>query len=106
MSRHPHNYERIYSGGEMDPHARQPSAPPPNYGGTQRANYLRAGDVRRMQAVKCPDSTLTYTNYLAVSSSDFEKSVRFVRVNEQYIFNILPIPGLPSGKIGPTKIQR
>ncbi|KAJ1884161.1 transport between ER and Golgi ATPase protein, partial [Kickxella alabastrina] len=24
----------------------------------------------------------------------------------QYIFNILPIPGLPSGKIGPTKIQR
>ncbi|KAJ1719416.1 transport between ER and Golgi ATPase protein [Coemansia erecta] len=105
MSRPPHNYERIYSGGEMDPHARQ-FPTPQHYAGTQRVEYLRAGDVRRMRAIKCPDNTLTYKNLLAVSDRDFDKSVRFVRVNDQFIFNIIPIRGLVPGQIGPTRIQR
>ncbi|KAJ2718424.1 transport between ER and Golgi ATPase protein [Coemansia sp. Benny D115] len=107
MNRNQHNYERIYSGGEMDPYRRQSPAPPQyKSAGGQFASYMQPGDARRMKTFKCPDRSLTHTNLLAVSSSDFDQSIRFVRINEQFIFNIKPIPELASGQIGPSQIQR
>ncbi|KAJ2705739.1 transport between ER and Golgi ATPase protein [Coemansia sp. IMI 203386] len=106
MNRNPHNYERIYSGGEMDPHSRQSPTPTSHFSGARRIERMHTGDVRQMKVITCPDKTLAHTNLLAVSSSDFDGSVRFVRINEQFIFNIVPIPGLRSGEIGPTKVQR
>ncbi|KAJ2818361.1 transport between ER and Golgi ATPase protein, partial [Coemansia furcata] len=59
-----------------------------------------------MKVFKCPDSSMTYTNLLAVSDRDFDRTVRFVIVDGQYIFNVKPVPGLDAGQIGPTYIQR
>ncbi|KAJ2381512.1 transport between ER and Golgi ATPase protein, partial [Coemansia sp. RSA 2559] len=59
-----------------------------------------------MKVIKCPDSSFTYSNMLAVSSSDFDPQTRFVKVNDRFIFNVAPIPSLDSGHIGPTRIQR
>ncbi|KAJ2730335.1 transport between ER and Golgi ATPase protein [Coemansia sp. BCRC 34962] len=59
-----------------------------------------------MKVLKCPDSNMTYTNLLAVSDRDFDRTVRFVIVDGQYIFNVKPVPGLDAGHIGPTYIQR
>lgn len=112
-NKNPYDYERIYSGGEIDPHARQTRGtpgstgpPPPQYPSRNATTHLHSGDARQMKVLKCPDSGLQYTNLLAVSDQDFGKSVRFVKVNGQYIFNIIPVSGLNSGEIGPTKIQR
>ncbi|KAJ1821340.1 transport between ER and Golgi ATPase protein [Coemansia sp. RSA 2675] len=106
MSRPPHNYERVYSGGEMDPHSRNPRATPPQYAASHHPSYLRPGDAQQMKVLKCPDSSMTYTNLLAVSDRDFDRTVRFVVVDGQYIFNVKPVPGLDAGQIGPTYIQR
>ncbi|KAJ1733262.1 transport between ER and Golgi ATPase protein [Coemansia sp. Benny D160-2] len=59
-----------------------------------------------MKVIKCPDSSFTYSNVLAVSSSDFSPQTRFVKVNDQFIFNVAPIPSLDAGYVGPTRIQR
>ncbi|KAJ2055492.1 transport between ER and Golgi ATPase protein [Coemansia sp. S155-1] len=106
MSRPPHSYERVYSGGEVDPHSRNPRATPPQYNASRHQSHLRPGDARQMKVFKCPDSSMTYTNLLAVSDRDFDRTVRFVIVDGQYIFNVKPVPGLDSGQIGPTYIQR
>ncbi|KAJ2811351.1 transport between ER and Golgi ATPase protein, partial [Coemansia sp. 'formosensis'] len=37
---------------------------------------------------------------------DFDRTVRFVIVDGQYIFNVKPVSGLDAGQIGPTYIQR
>ncbi|KAJ1767033.1 transport between ER and Golgi ATPase protein [Coemansia sp. RSA 1813] len=105
MSNNPYAYDRVYSAGEMDPYSRQPSANSPRYG-IQRPTYLQPKEVRRMKVIKCPDSSFTYSNMLAVSSSDFDPRTRFVKVNDKFIFNIAPIPSLEGGHIGPTRIQR
>ncbi|KAJ2656742.1 transport between ER and Golgi ATPase protein [Coemansia sp. RSA 1200] len=89
----------------MDPHSRQPSAPQSQYG-SKRPVYFQPGEVRRMKVIKCPDSSFTYSNVLAVSSSDFSPQTRFVKVNDQFIFNVAPIPSLDAGYVGPTRIQR
>ncbi|KAJ1849180.1 hypothetical protein LPJ57_008406, partial [Coemansia sp. RSA 486] len=65
MNRNPHNYERIYSGGEMDPHSRQSPAPTSHFSGARRIERMHAGDVRQMKVITCPDKTLAHTNLLA-----------------------------------------
>ncbi|KAJ2585963.1 transport between ER and Golgi ATPase protein, partial [Coemansia sp. RSA 1804] len=37
---------------------------------------------------------------------DFSPQTRFVKVNDQFIFNVAPIPSLDAGYVGPTRIQR
>ncbi|KAJ1995461.1 transport between ER and Golgi ATPase protein [Coemansia spiralis] len=106
MSRNPYDYERVYSAGEMDPYSHQPSVPAPPRYGSNRPAYLQPGEMRRMKILKCPDNSFTYSNTLAVSSSDFDSRTRFARINDQFIFNIVPVPSLESSQIGPTRIQR
>ncbi|KAJ2001788.1 transport between ER and Golgi ATPase protein [Coemansia thaxteri] len=106
MSRPPYNYERVYTGGEMDPYDRHPRATPPQQMAGRQLSYLKPGDARQMRVFKCLDSSLTYSNLLAVSNRDFDRSIRFVIVDGQYIFNIKPVPDLEAGQIGPTYIQR
>ncbi|KAI8323952.1 AAA-domain-containing protein [Martensiomyces pterosporus] len=59
-----------------------------------------------MKVIRCPDSNLTLTNLLAVSPQDFDDTVRHVKVNGEFIFNIAAVPGVDAGVIGPTRIQR
>ncbi|KAJ2310753.1 transport between ER and Golgi ATPase protein [Coemansia sp. Cherry 401B] len=95
MSRNPYDYERVYSGGEVDPY-RRPAAPSP----------LHAGMTRRMRVAKCPDTRLVYTNKLVVSDRDFHRNVRFVRVNDRFVFTALPSSACAPGEIGPAGPQR
>ncbi|KAJ2463053.1 hypothetical protein EV174_007018, partial [Coemansia sp. RSA 2320] len=65
MSRPPYNYERVYTGGEMDPYDRHPRATPPQQMAGRQLSYLKPGDARQMRVFKCLDSSLTYSNLLA-----------------------------------------
>ncbi|KAJ2631271.1 transport between ER and Golgi ATPase protein [Coemansia sp. RSA 1290] len=96
MSRQPFNYERVYSGGEMDRWATPPSAPSP----------LRVGLTRRMRIAKCPDQRLVYTNRLVVNDRDFSKDTRFVRINDRFMFSIYPSSACLPGELGPAGLQR
>ncbi|KAJ2808043.1 transport between ER and Golgi ATPase protein [Coemansia guatemalensis] len=104
MSRPPYNYERIHTGGEMDPYARAPL--PARAGNPHSIHRLRPGETRRMRVSKCPDPKLVYTNMLVVSERDFERDVRLIKVNEQHVFNILPSAECAAGEIGPAGLQR
>ncbi|KAJ2156141.1 transport between ER and Golgi ATPase protein [Coemansia sp. RSA 552] len=110
MDRRPYDYERVYAGGEVDPHRRQPprqqQPPPPSGEAPRRQPKMRPGEMRRMLVVKCPDQRLVYTNMLIVSDEDFGRGARFVKVNNEFIFNILSSGSLRAGEIGPSGIQR
>ncbi|KAJ1808494.1 transport between ER and Golgi ATPase protein [Coemansia sp. RSA 2523] len=100
MSRQPYNYERVHSAGEMDPYSRQSPRPPAG------SPPLRAGMTRRMRVAKCPENRLTYTNAMVVSDRDFHRDVRFIRINDKFLFNVLPHSACASGEIGPSGVQR
>ncbi|KAJ2708976.1 transport between ER and Golgi ATPase protein, partial [Coemansia spiralis] len=103
MSRLPYNYERVHAGGEVDPYAR--AAPPPS-AGAQRPTPIRPGETRRLLVAKCPDQKLAYSNRLVVSDRAFDPSIRFVRVNDRFVFNIQRSPACSPGEIGPAVLQR
>ncbi|KAJ1944930.1 transport between ER and Golgi ATPase protein, partial [Linderina macrospora] len=106
MSRN-YSYDRIMNPGGMEPYGSQQH--PPQYRSSpqrQVSEFMAPGDARQMRVGKCPDNTLALTNLLAVSSQDFDNSVRYVCINSNYIFNVRPVSELPSGMIGPSRIQR
>ncbi|KAJ2356588.1 transport between ER and Golgi ATPase protein [Coemansia sp. RSA 2618] len=67
---------------------------------------MKAGMTRRMRVGKCPESRLVYTNKLVVSDQDFHRGVRFVRINDKYLFSVLPHSACVPGEIGPAGPQR
>ncbi|KAJ2851464.1 transport between ER and Golgi ATPase protein [Coemansia brasiliensis] len=98
MSRQPYNYERVYSGGEMDRWASPHTAP--------ASSPLRVGMTRRMRIAKCPDQRMVYTNRLVVNDRDFSKDTRFVRINDKFMFSIFPSSACLPGELGPAGLQR
>ncbi|KAJ2775809.1 transport between ER and Golgi ATPase protein [Coemansia javaensis] len=94
----PYSYERVYSGGEMDPYAQA--------GPARRLGRMRPGEIRNLLVERCPDPKLAYTNRLVVSDQDFGPDVRLVRVSGRFVFNVLPSAACAPGEIGPAGVQR
>lgn len=56
--------------------------PPPNLASSQSQQFLK------MKVQKCSSDQLALSNYLIVSSKDFHPNVRYVLVEEKFVFTI------------------
>ncbi|TPX40620.1 hypothetical protein SeMB42_g05915 [Synchytrium endobioticum] len=61
---------------------------------------------RPMKIAKSPSEAFALTNYVAANKGDFDKSVKYIRVNERYIFSIAPSDAMQPRELGFTASQR
>jgi hypothetical protein len=70
----------------MDPRSRSHYTPPPRQTPSPVPNPPQNSIV--MKVGKCTSDALALTNYMFVCPKDFHPSVRYVIVNDQFVFSI------------------
>ncbi|OMH78523.1 Vesicular-fusion protein sec18 [Zancudomyces culisetae] len=114
-------YSRVHQGDEMEHSKSNTASSPtqryhqPSFSSTvpssRKNTYTGSGAPStrppiRAKVSKCPNEALALKNLLAVSSRDFKASTKYVKVNENYIFNAVATDDLDAGLIGPSRIHR
>ncbi|RIA79766.1 P-loop containing nucleoside triphosphate hydrolase protein [Glomus cerebriforme] len=59
-----------------------------------------------MKVGKCSSEALALTNYLFICPRDFHPSVRYVKINNQFVFSIKPDENQPARQLGMSLIHR
>ncbi|KAI9183231.1 transport between ER and Golgi ATPase protein [Blastocladiella emersonii ATCC 22665] len=82
-----------------------PSTPPTRHRTIARSDSA-SSMAKVLRVAKCPVDALAYTNLLIVSPLDFDPNVRFVVVNNAYIFTIKHDQSTNPGEIGTNVFHR
>ncbi|KAI8870119.1 AAA-domain-containing protein [Ramicandelaber brevisporus] len=64
------------------------------------------GIGRNLRVTKLPSDDLALADVVCANPGVFDKSVRYVLVNNKYVFNYRPVDSFPMGQIGTAALQR